>query len=234
MSHPLAAAARALLPPAAALAGGPVAEWQRPPLGPEAAVIARAVPARRAEFVAGRAAARAALVALGLSPVAIPRGPAGAPLWPDGIVGSISHAAGLCLAAAAREVDCAALGLDIEEDRPLPADLVAEVCGPAERASLPPGDAGGRAALAVFSAKEAAYKALHPRGAGVFGFDALEVTLHPGGFAARLARPLGPFPAGFVLRGRRAQASGLILSLAVLPPGSAARCASPQHSVSAP
>ena len=37
-----------------------------------------------------------------------------APLWPDGFVGSISHARGVCAAVAASRADAASLSLDVE------------------------------------------------------------------------------------------------------------------------
>src|SRR5438874_13378259 len=65
-----------------------------PLLGPEAAAVASAVPSRQREFATGRACARQALAALGVAPVPLDRGAGGAPAWPAGGVGSITHCAG--------------------------------------------------------------------------------------------------------------------------------------------
>jgi len=62
----------------------------------EEAVIANAVDKRRREFATARACARAALAKLGLPPVPIVPGFRGAPQWPSGVVGSITHCAGYC------------------------------------------------------------------------------------------------------------------------------------------
>ena len=86
----------------------------------EEAAIARAVPKRRREFATGRGCARAALNRLGEPPVPILRGPQGAPLWPAGVVGSITHCDGYRAAAVARTSDIATVGLDAEPDKPLP------------------------------------------------------------------------------------------------------------------
>src|SRR5690242_12311145 len=56
--------------------------------------IARATELRRKEFATGRACARAALARLGRPSAAVLRGPGGAPQWPEGVVGSITHCVG--------------------------------------------------------------------------------------------------------------------------------------------
>ena len=60
--------------------------------------MARAVPQRRREFFAGRLAAHRAMEALGHLPEPVPMGQDRAPVWPQGLVGSISHGAGACAA----------------------------------------------------------------------------------------------------------------------------------------
>src|SRR5439155_16503172 len=75
----------------------------------------RTVERRRVYFSMGRAAARDALAELGIHGVAIARGASGEPLWPDGIVGAISHAGDLAIAIVGRQSDYAGLGIDIEQ-----------------------------------------------------------------------------------------------------------------------
>ncbi|WP_369249782.1 hypothetical protein [Streptomyces sp. R41] len=87
----------------------------------EAAVCAEAGPRRRAEFTAGRWCAHRALAALGAGRVAVPRGARGMPVWPDGVVGSITHCEGYRAAAVCRGGDARALGIDAEPAAPLPA-----------------------------------------------------------------------------------------------------------------
>ena len=60
----------------------------------EEAVVARAVAKRRREFTTVRACARTALARLGRPPAPIIPGPRGAPGWPPGIVGSMTHCDG--------------------------------------------------------------------------------------------------------------------------------------------
>lgn len=174
----------------------------------EAAAVAGAVPARVAEFTAGRLAARRALAALGHPAAAIPAGPDRAPCWPEGLAGSIAHAQGVAVAAVRRG---APLGLDVEADAGLEPDLWPLICDPAELAALPAGDRG-RAVRLVFAAKEAVYKAQYPLTGRLIGFDAVRVTLEEDGFVARLRQGVGPLPEGYRLRGRILRAGGLVLA----------------------
>src|SRR5689334_3062733 len=88
-----------------------------PPLyaGEAEALGPRAVPERRTLFALGRAAARDALSELGIEPTPIPRSSDGAPVWPDGFVGAISHTRQVALAVAGRREDYVGLGVDVEE-----------------------------------------------------------------------------------------------------------------------
>jgi len=133
------------------------------PLFPEeAALVAGAVPSRRREFATGRHCARLALARLGVPATAITTGDRGQPVWPNGIVGSITHCAGYRAAAAARRDRLRAVGIDAEPHRPLPAEVTDMVLLPEEQAHLArlaaPGPAVHWPAIA-FSAKESLYKA---------------------------------------------------------------------------
>jgi 4'-phosphopantetheinyl transferase EntD len=173
------AALAALLPPGAGIA---VARLPAPdaPLPPaEAAATTGMAPGRRAEFAAGRYCARLALARLGVTPVAIPVGPGRAPVFPPGVTGTISHAAGLAAAAVARS-PCL-LGIDIEAALDLPAEVRPRVCSPAELALAPPGLAAGLWARVVFSAKESVYKAVAGTAGRFVDFDEVRVTRVAGG-----------------------------------------------------
>ncbi len=92
----------------------------------EEELIATAVPKRRNDFATARACARRAMGRLGLEPVAVLHGKRGMPLWPEGIVGSLTHCEGYRAAALARAGDVLSLGIDAEPHAPLP-DGVAEL-----------------------------------------------------------------------------------------------------------
>lgn len=198
----------ALFPPGTGTALLPIDAPHPLPYPEEAVAVAKAVASRRAEFAAGRAAARLALAAIGHPATAIPSGPRRQPLWPAGISGSITHAAGLAAAVARSGPP---LGLDIEEDAPISPDLWPVICQPDELAALPIA-ARGTYVRHVFSAKEAAYKAQFPLTGQLIGFDAMEVRLAQGGFTARFRQTVGDFRAGHVLQGRLICRAGSILS----------------------
>jgi hypothetical protein len=84
-----------ILPPPVAAAFGDPPDAELYPLYPgEEAVIAHTVDNRRREFATGRACARTALAQLGVPGAAILPGARGAPQWPAGVMGSITHGAG--------------------------------------------------------------------------------------------------------------------------------------------
>lgn len=197
----LVTALRAILPAGMALGVAGVPE----PLWPGEAIAA--VPHRLAEFAAGRAAARQALAALGLPKAAIPMGEDRAPIWPQGVVGSISHCAGACMAVAGRQRDFAGIGLDLEPARPLVRDLWPSILRPEEVA------ADGLDALRIFVAKEAAYKAQYPLSRQLFDFQALQISTQDQTFTAQFVRAVPPFASGDFLRGRLIQASGFCAAL---------------------
>lgn len=198
-----------LFPPGVAIAVCEVAAADPGSLWPEeSAAITGAVPNRRAEFAAGRAAARAALAALGEPPTSLPMGSDRAPVWPDSISGSIAHAAGIAVAVARHGPP---LGVDVEADAPLSPDLWPEITSPDERARLPEGEIG-RLVARVFVSKEALFKAQDPQARAMFGFDAVTLTLAKTGFDAKFLTHAGAFRPGDIIQGRLAVAEGLILA----------------------
>src|SRR5262245_27478480 len=76
--------------------------------------VERAVAKRQAEFACGRRCARRALAMLGIENFPLVPGPHRAPLWPSGVVGSITHCTDLCAAVVARAGRIQSLGLDAE------------------------------------------------------------------------------------------------------------------------
>ena len=124
-----------------------------------------ASPKRRLEFSLGRMAARHALAQLGITNrPAIGSGEKGMPLWPDGIVGSITHAAGSAIAVAAHDREAWALGIDLQDlERGRRVDISKMICHDSELPwieALP--EQRHERLLSLFSAKESIYKALFP------------------------------------------------------------------------
>jgi 4'-phosphopantetheinyl transferase EntD len=122
------------------------------------ALAASVVKVRRASGAA-RIVARQLLTQLGYANCALPKGPAGAPVWPAGIVGSLAHDSRVAVAAVGMRADVGALGIDVEPAECLPSELLDLVVTPQERLNL--GDDVYRGRL-LFVAKEAVYKAIHP------------------------------------------------------------------------
>jgi 4'-phosphopantetheinyl transferase EntD len=165
----------------------------------------RATDGRRLTFALGRAAARDALVELGIAPVAIGRGHGGEPLWPAGVVGAISHTRDVAVAVVGAAGVYAGLGVDVEElSRQLSPRAAQLVCTPAEIGwidSWDPAD-NGRRLMLLFSAKEAVFKALFPVENVWLGFCDASLTWRAErcAFEARLLKSAGAaFPAGSVL-----------------------------------
>jgi enterobactin synthetase component D len=140
---------------------------------------------RQLEFALGRAVAATALRQAGAGPsvdplgCGVPRAPDGAPIWPVGWVGSISHSKSWVAAAVAPESAWRGLGIDVEE---LAAgesvDAIDAVCLNAAERRLARGGglAPATARLLMFSAKESLYKCLYPMVRRFFDFPAAEVV----------------------------------------------------------
>jgi 4'-phosphopantetheinyl transferase EntD len=191
------------------------------PFDVEHEAIARAVPKRRQEFLTGRTLARRALAQLGIEPVAIPSGPRGEPLWPEGVAASITHCAGYRACAAVRIGAVRSLGIDAEVHAPLPAGVLGQIAFGPELAAVAVYGDGVHLDAVMFSAKESVYKAWFPLTGRWLGFDDVEMTLDPAArrFSARLlvagpdigGRPLTAF------EGRYAVGGGVVATAVVVP-----------------
>lgn len=157
--------------------------------GLEENVIASAGEKRRREFTAGRLCAREALAKLGFGEVPVGTGANRQPLWPPGVVGSITHCPGYVAAAAAWASDMVALGIDAERHQPLSSGVEQAVCTSGELAwceARPP--SAIHWPTVIFSAKEAIYKCWFPLAGTWLGFHDAELSLSPsnGTFTARI------------------------------------------------
>ncbi len=208
----------ALFPPFVCYRGAAVSEDDLTGTGIEIPpALAAAVPRRRAEFVAGRLCARAALDALGATSTEVRRAADRSPEWPEGFVGSISHSSGLAFAAASRASDAQSLGLDVERivEPDLAQKLARVVATPGERDRF---DLAGPYFSVVFSAKEAVYKCLYPLVREILEFTDVELdAIAADRFTCRLTRSLSAvFPAGTAIDGRYAVVDGMIHAGVVL------------------
>jgi 4'-phosphopantetheinyl transferase EntD len=190
----------------------------------EEAAVARAVDKRRREFTTARACARAALAELGLPAVPIVPGARGAPRWPTGVVGSITHCDGYRACAVARDRDIVTIGLDAEPNGSLPSGVLDTVSAASERARVAelaaavPGVCWDRL---LFCVKESVYKAWFPLTSRWLGFEDARVDFDPASqsFTARLLVP-GPVVNGQTLTdftGRWAVSEDLIVAAIAVP-----------------
>lgn len=209
------------------------------PLAAEAACLSpNAVAKRRQEFAAGREAAHQAMALLGEPVQAIPVAENRAPIWPAGLVGSISHSRSCAMAVVAHTGDIQAgdvqaglprsggigsggirgLGIDLEEDTPLADDLWPAICSAREQDWLRAQPNPGQLAKLMFSAKEAAYKCQFTLSARYYGFDGMELSidLEHNRFSARFCADQAPFSCGDCISGRFVIGAGLIVTTAEL------------------
>lgn len=193
------------------------------PLFPdEEEAVRGAVASRRNEFISGRVCARAAMAKLGYAPVAVPRGPQREPIWPHGLVGSITHCDGYRAAAVARSDLYRGIGIDAEPHAALPGDILNMVALPQEQRWLrEQANTGIHWDRVLFSAKESIYKAWFPVARRWLGFEdvALQIDAQAESFVAALLVS-GPALDGRALSqlaGRFRVANGLALTFAGIP-----------------
>ena len=141
--------------------------------------ISQAVRKRQAEYFHGRSCARAALSAYGHHGD-VGTGPAREPLWPEGMVGSITHGATLAAAVALPAAACRGIGIDIEQVSATNLDALRSTVVSATEYALLASLAGpidiGILLTLVFSAKESFFKATYATVGHYFEFDA--IALH--------------------------------------------------------
>lgn len=188
----------------------------------ESAALGEVGGARRREYTTVRHCARQALGGLGLAPAPLLPGVRGAPQWPDGVVGSMTHCAGYRAAATAHRSDVRTLGIDAEPHAPLPRGVLEFIALPEESSRV--------ARLArhtpevhwdrlLFCAKEAVYKAWFPATHSWLGFDGASISLSSDGtFHSRILAPLPQqVTAPREFDGRWLVRDGLLLACVVCP-----------------
>ena len=126
----------------------------------EAMYVGRAVRKRVQEFAAGRLCARRALAEFGIVDFPIKVADDRQPIWPESMVGSITHTGGYGAAVVAERQIAASLGLDSEVVGDVKPTIWPSICMSMETAwveSLPASEQAAAVTL-IFSAKEAFYK----------------------------------------------------------------------------
>ena len=146
---------------------------------------------RKAESALARTLARGLLLRHGLADAQLERHADGFALWPAGWAGSLAHSGGWSVAALARTAQLRCVGIDVEDPARMKPALWGHIMTAAEQvaAQALAADAAQLRAAAVFSAKEAVYKAIYPLQCSAPGFqqaqllwqsaDAFRVELPP-------------------------------------------------------
>ncbi|MEP2767405.1 MAG: 4'-phosphopantetheinyl transferase superfamily protein [Paracoccaceae bacterium] len=151
--------------------------------------LKNAIAKRQSEYLAGRSLAQSGLGLMGCSQTNIPKGQGGAPQWPEGVSGSISHSKGTCICLLYPSSQ-ALVGVDIEtvgKDRAITA-ILRMVFTPLERRLADTQSMFDKATFAtlLFSAKETLYKLLFPVVGEYFGFPSAEMRALPNSSVLRL------------------------------------------------
>ncbi|HEX2762571.1 MAG TPA: 4'-phosphopantetheinyl transferase superfamily protein [Allosphingosinicella sp.] len=162
----------------------------------EAEILGRFSAKRRREFLAGRACARAAMTALGCPAQPIGMKADGGPLWPEGLVGSISHTSDHCIAVVGKSERFRSIGVDLEVAMGISPSVATVVLTDAELDSYGADDR----VTTLFAIKEAFFKAYHPLAGVLIDFRDVEVDILPDGMSW-CARLVDPVSAGML--GRR-------------------------------
>jgi phosphopantetheine--protein transferase-like protein len=124
-------------------------------------ISSRAVPKRKREFCWGRAAAHAVLEELDYGGFPVLKGKRNEPIWPENVVGAISHSGELAMAAAAQRTVTAGIGIDIERvSEKVSMDIARRICSDHELDWVYAREEEARVRMfMVFSAKESIFKA---------------------------------------------------------------------------
>ncbi len=157
----------------------------------EQVLIENAIEKRRAEFTAGRVAARRALSQLGHHNFTLLSGNKREPLMPQGITGSITHHGNYALAVVAEQKMVEFIGVDLAGNVPLKPQLIKKICTEKDKNCIEKfafNDFPCDPFKSVFCIKEAVYKCLYPLVKQVFGFHDVTVNLTPQSLEVALAR----------------------------------------------
>jgi len=186
----------------------------------EASLIVDAAPKRRREFATARALARLGLERFfGLHHFDLLNDKNRAPIWPQGIAGSLAHSSTRAWVAL---VDAAygTIGIDGENRDGLERHLWSVIMRDEEIAYLNTLEApvGEHRALVIFSAKEALYKALFPWTRKFVDFKAAQIVLEEdGSLRCILRRDFAPIHRGYIARGRWSFETEVLTTVSIPP-----------------
>jgi len=182
--------------------------------------VVRAAEKRIQDFSAGRHCARAAMSVLGYPKTPLLRDSFGAPLWPTGLTGSISHTDDYCVAVVGQTRHFRGLGVDAERIGRMPPSVWPLAFRSEEIAFLSTLDATTQARVAteMFTAKEAWYKCQYAITHRRLAFRDVQTNLTDGAFHLVLCNQVGSGLAIVRARsGRFVQDEDLVVSGVAIP-----------------
>ncbi len=141
-------------------------------------LLDQAVVKRKAEFFAGRYAAHKAIRNLGVEETTVGIGKHHSPIWPDKLIGSITHNTTQAICAVAQSDNYQNIGIDLEDWIPLITanNIKADVIKASEEHIFSEIPLSFEQSLTlIFSAKESLFKALYPRVGFYFDFHAAKI-----------------------------------------------------------
>lgn len=158
------------------------------------ASLGKAVPKRRAEYLAGRYLAKRLLLSIGQADQ-VAKGQDGNPLWPAGVTGAITHTRRKAIVGIAGNTSDQFFGIDLEQWIPAAEvhEYVPTILTPSETSVLSCGLPYAWAVTLAFSAKESLFKALYSSVGRYFDFGAAElvaISCADGQFKLRLLEQL--------------------------------------------
>ena len=134
-----------------------------------------AVVSRKRDYLMGRYCAKQALLNFGSPTANLTPGKNGCPIWPKGVIGSISHTNGMAVAVVADQQLYSGIGVDMEKRvSENEANKIMPVIGAPEEWEIITHNFQGdikTGFTVLFSAKESIYKALYPSVNDIFDFS---------------------------------------------------------------
>lgn len=167
--------------------------WDREAYPEEEAYITRAVEKRKREFRAGRHSAHSVLRHFGIEDFPVKVGHHRQPLWPQNIIGSISHTDGFCACVATPRDSIISIGIDVEPMEKVDVASLPLICTRRELQSIEAYQPETAIPLCklIFSAKECVHKVYHPLNDHTLDFLDAEISFDIPGkrFTAKITNP---------------------------------------------
>ncbi|MDQ1195025.1 4'-phosphopantetheinyl transferase superfamily protein [Agrobacterium sp. SORGH_AS 787] len=183
--------------------------------------LSNATQRRKAEFIAGRRCAAEGTRRIIGRTIFPGMGEDRAPIWPEGVIGAISHSQGQAIALVSSSLRFRGVGIDIEKllTEEEAHDIAPQALTANERYNLG-NDVDPFMTGLIFSAKESLFKALYPTVKRSFIFEAAELSSFDasGSASLRLTTDLHPeWRRGAEVPLRFCHIEGLLISRVLLP-----------------